>query len=399
MQIPLPYRTAFSLMAILGAASVAWGQVAAFSGDVASPGGSIPGFEESGPAFRAADEGTASPGSESAEYERPSAAPVGVPWEPASRSSAFPAEPTSAEPTNVRQGESIREDVGVPPALRAMRPHEESDLPTPKEKPAGRNGLFQLATLRTTWLAPGNGSDGLGVYDAEAWVVFGLPCPTPKSPLLISPGFGVHGFDGPTQPDVPAEVYDSYVEFRWLPQLTERFSLDLKATPGWYSDFHQNSGKAMKTTGYIAGIYAVSERLKLVCGLSYLDRSDVNFLPIGGVIWTPDDDTKLDLLVPKPCLARRVFRGDGVDAALEYWVYLAGELGGGEWAVRRADGANDMLTYRDYRVTLGVERRVLGGMKASAEVGYIFSRNLEYASDTPFDRPSDTLVLRSSLSY
>ena len=40
-----------------------------------------------------------------------------------------------------------------------------------------------------------------------------------------------------------------------------------------------------------------SEAWKLVAGVSYLDRRDINFLPIGGLVWTPDDATSSALAV------------------------------------------------------------------------------------------------------
>jgi len=84
----------------------------------------------------------------------------------------------------------------------------------------------------------------------------------------------------------------------------------------------------------------------------------------------------------------------------ERWLYVGGEFGGGAWAVERASGAPDELDVTDWRVFVGVERKIVGGLSRRVEVGYVFSRTLEYASD-PDNEISldDTLMLRAGITY
>ncbi|MGA2032630.1 MAG: hypothetical protein ABSG68_10260 [Thermoguttaceae bacterium] len=87
-----------------------------------------------------------------------------------------------------------------------------------------------------------------------------------------------------------------------------------------------------------------------------------------------------------------------VSDEVQDWLYLAGELGGGTWAIRRA-GDDDVFSYRDYRVLLGVEHKVLHAISSRLEVGYVFGRRISFDSGAPDFTPHDAVVLRGGLTY
>jgi hypothetical protein len=72
---------------------------------------------------------------------------------------------------------------------------------------------------------------------------------------------------------------------------------------------------------------------------------------------------------------------------------------GDAWAIRRTDGSNDLVVLSDYRVILGLERKVLSGVSSRFEIGYVFGRRIRYSSDTPNFYPTDTILLRGGLTY
>ena len=94
----------------------------------------------------------------------------------------------------------------------------------------------------------------------------------------------------------------------------------------------------------------------------------------------------------------RVYWRGAYTEAVQDWVYLGGEFGGSTWAIRRA-AANDVLTYRDFRLLLGVERKALGGLDTRLELGYLFCREIRFASTAADIEPSDTVMLRAGLTY
>ena len=59
----------------------------------------------------------------------------------------------------------------------------------------------------------------------------------------------------------------------------------------------------------------------------------------------------------------------------------------------------DLLTYRDFRVLVGYQRKIIGGLSRRFEVGYVFGRELEFDSATPDVSLDDSLFLRAGLTY
>ncbi|MEN6407281.1 MAG: hypothetical protein ABFC77_12515 [Thermoguttaceae bacterium] len=260
-----------------------------------------------------------------------------------------------------------------------------------------RDGVFQKVLFDATWLAAGK-SNGLGINDLELQTIFAVPCPKRESPLVMTPGFGVQYLQSPKNVDLPPRLYTSYLDFRWLSQVTPTVGLDLAITPGVYSDFEQSSDKAFRWTGHAAAAWTWTDNVKVVLGAAYLDRPDCGVLPIGGVIWTPSEDVKFDLVFPHPRISRRIGGGSAADVSQD-WVYVAGEFAGDAWAIRRSDGTDDQVVLSDYRLIVGVERKVRGGLSARVEAGYVFGRRIRYSSDTPEDWPADTVLLRGGLTY
>ena len=112
---------------------------------------------------------------------------------------------------------------------------------------------------------------------------------------------------GRSTADLPPRLYDAYIDFRWLSQVTPKLGLDLAITPGVFSDFDQDSSKAFRLPGHAAAAWTWNETTKIVLGAAYLDRPDVEVIPIGGVIWTPNEDVKFDLVFPHPKISRRIY--------------------------------------------------------------------------------------------
>ena len=295
-----------------------------------------------------------------------------------------------------------------PPGRLVSYPDSSAELPqalpeaaepeNPDRPPDARDGAFQKLIFSSTWLDSG-GNRGFGMVDLELRTVLGLPIPSRRSPLVVTPGFAVHYLDGPMISDLPARVYDATVQFRWWKRFTPRFGIDFAVTPGVFGDFEHRGSEAFRIPGHVAARFEWTPRAEILFGAAYLDRDDVAVLPVGGLIWRPRDDWSLEMVAPRPRIARRVRSPWDDTDAIEHWVYLAGEFGGGTWAIRRAEDTDDVLTYRDFRAIVGVERKALWRLDWRLELGYVFERAIEYAGATPDVEPSDTVMLRGSLTY
>ena len=145
-----------------------------------------------------------------------------------------------------------------------------------------RCGAFQKLSFVNTYL-PRMGPNGFGWYDAELTSVWGLPFPNKDAPLVITPGIATHWLDGPAGLDIPAQLHDVYTEFRWLPKIGDRFRADVAVQPGYYSDWDGSSARSFRITGHLSGIYDWTPTFQLVLGAAYLDRPDIEVLPIAGI--------------------------------------------------------------------------------------------------------------------
>ena len=278
----------------------------------------------------------------------------------------------------------------VPPKGEFVRP----DLSPSDLELLSTNDTPQLPGTRfsASWLAAG-GRNGFGTADLEAnhtWLLgYG------DSPALeITPGVGMHFWSGPQALNLPPRVYDMYLDFTWRPWETDSGGLSVGLTPGMYGDFERVDDDTFQLTGWLMGNWRVQDNLNLLFGVAYLRQARSQVLPIGGLVWTPNSDTRVELLIPKPKVARRFIETESGST----WWFVAGQLGGGAWAVADSPTDNVLLRYSDLRLLLGVEHFELAGREWSIEAGYVFSRNISVDNTSVFS-PNSTLLLQGSVAF
>ena len=302
---------------------------------------------------------------------------------------------------------SVWENRDSPLAIRiASRPGSPAELPLskalpladPDRPPDARDGVFQKLIFTYEWLLKGE-DPALGNRDLELKTVLALPIPSRRWPLLITPGFAVHYLEGPTTPDLPPRVYDAYTQFRSLGKINPRLGAEMAVTLGEFGDFEQSTDEAFRVTGHAGVMWEWRPTVKILLGAAYIDTYDIDVIPIGGLIWTPHDDLKVEAVFPTPKVARRIYWRGAYTDTVQDWLYVAGEWGNDTWAIRRAAGFNDEVNYRDWRVLLGLERKAIGRMDYRLEVGYIFSRKLHYESATADVDLGDTVMLRAGMTF
>jgi hypothetical protein len=273
--------------------------------------------------------------------------------------------------------------------------------------------FIQGISFEHTWLAGDDGTD-LDQNDSDIAVTFALPVfPNPKNPLYISPGFGLHLWAGPQQPesgsaDLPANAYDAYIDATWRPQFSEAFGMELAIRPGIYTTFDSVNAQSIRIQGRGLAFIRMSPTWQVAIGAVYLDRLDIKLLPAGGLIWTPSEKARYEILFPKPKLAHYLYTS-GMNT--EWWIYATGEYGGGSWTIDRVGGFDDQIDINDIRVSIGLEFKPTQAIDASAaggrrnyvgyfEAGYVFEREILYRSKSPpeFNLP-ETFMLRAGLRF
>lgn len=255
----------------------------------------------------------------------------------------------------------------------------EADGPPPDHFPFGYN----LRQSGTTWLV-GDGDD-FGWFSLEAF-----PTLTRGANSGFVGSIGFHFLGGPIQTDMPPRLFDFQLGYQRRGRTSETFGYDVAARVGAFSDFEGSARQGIRFPAHAVGYYRWAPRLDLVFGLDYLDRDDIGLLPVAGLIFTPRDDLRLELVFPRPRVELRTSETNSI--------YLGGELGGGTWAIERAAGFDDVATYRDLRLLFGFATRDEKGSASALEIGYVFARDLSYRSGDAF-APDDTLLIRSTRIY
>jgi hypothetical protein len=266
----------------------------------------------------------------------------------------------------------------------------------PQKLSAYKSGFFQKLSLSAAWFGNSGDPEDLGATEIETFLTVALPAPIKEWPLLITPGYNVAYLTGPGVTDLPPRLHFAYVEFAWVPEFVHRYRFYLAVAPSVLSDFESDDADAFRVTGkglvlfnWIPGV------LELRAGVLYLNRDNIRLLPAGGVIWTPNDWMEYELFFPKPKASVRFNVGQG----FEDWLFTTAEFGGNTWSIERASGEHDKVTYLDYRLLAGVERRLNGGAGFRLEAGYVFGRSVEFASgDGNFD-PKSTVLIRGAIVF
>lgn len=272
--------------------------------------------------------------------------------------------------------------------------------PKPTAGPA-RRGLLQSIDLTADW-APRFDDDSLGRSTLSASVGLGVPPFVFGAPVLVTPRAALHLLDGPDVTDAPATLNDFEVSFGTFKKLNDRWMARASMTVGVYGDDHSLSDSdALRVSGLAIAIWDYSPAWKWAFGVVYLNREDISVVPAVGVIHDRGA-VRYELMLPRPRVVWRLPQGaEGNERSL----YLAGELGGGAWAVRRDDGTTDTLNLSRWGLVLGYETKsspaagAWGGAKRRYEIGYLFGRDLEYANTGEEFSLDDSLIVRVGWSY
>ncbi len=247
--------------------------------------------------------------------------------------------------------------------------------------------FFQEVHVDNTWIPRGGGNESLGVDTTNVWATFAIPLSWyATNPVLVSPGFQLSLWDGPTsfspptppEPDLPGQTYGAYIDAAWNPQLSNWFGAELEVSPGVYTDFQHTTTQSIRVLGRGLGVLTLTPTLQFKLGVWYIDRLQIKLLPAGGLLWTPDPDSRYDISFPAPKLAHRCTTIGNHNV----WAYIRGEYGGGDWTISRP---GDQFDYNDLRFAIGFDflPETQNGLRGYLEVGYCFDRQLVFRDISP----------------
>lgn len=280
--------------------------------------------------------------------------------------------------------EPVASDPGSPDLMGTERIDGAEAESAGEIKPAPFPFGYNLPRSQLNWLF--RQGDDFGMFSLES---------TPglsqgeKSGLVASAGF--HFLSGPSRTDMPPRMFDFQIGWQQRKWRSDTFGYDLSVRVGAFSDFEGSARKGIRFPGHAVTYYRWNPELDLVLGIESFDRDNITLLPVVGMIVTPRDDVRLELVFPRP---RMEVRMDSTHS-----IYLSGELGGGTWAIERMSGSDDVVTYRDLRLVLGLATLDDDGSSSGMEIGYVFARDLSYRSSFGDYQPGDTLMFRLTTRY
>jgi Domain of unknown function (DUF6268) len=282
-----------------------------------------------------------------------------------------------------------------PPLIPDAPPAGIRPLPRPRD---ARDGFFQKARFTGTWI-PQLDDDSLGWTDLRSEVTVALPFFTRQSPILITPTYELHFLDRPIDLDLPSRLHDLAIDFSHFRRITNDCFVNVAVTPGYYADDHSfDSDDALRINGRAVAIYDPTPEWKWVLGATYVHGGWAKVVPVAGFIYEPSDDVSYELVFPRPRAAWRL-PNSPVPGRDEFWFYVLGEFSNLIWAFEQSDGAPDMLASRDFRLILGLERKIIGGLSHRVEVGYVLNREIKLASDGLERDLDDSVLLRAGIVY
>ncbi|WP_040769376.1 DUF6268 family outer membrane beta-barrel protein [Novipirellula maiorica] len=264
------------------------------------------------------------------------------------------------------------------------------------EVPRFRKSFYQGAELLGGYLLDtGNAAGGLDITFEEVRAGFAVPLGSLEHILVLRPYFRADHLNGPETVDLPGTLYNTGVTFFNRKQWSSVFSTTLVVTPSIRSDFTTDEN-ALRLFGLGLVNWQCRPDLSLSFGAVYLDRTDLPLLPALGATWTPTPQWKIDAMLPRPRIARRLSKDGGNS---ESWAYLGGTLGGNTWAVTRDSGRPDELTLSDLRLLVGYEWVQAGNRGFFVESGYAWNRSIEFESSGSEIDLDDALFVEASVKF
>ena len=159
--------------------------------------------------------------------------------------------------------------------------------------------------------------------------------------------------------------------------LSRKLTLTVGATPGLYTDWENLTSEAVRVPGRIFLSYVKSPKLILIGGVVYTAQPELPLIPAAGLIWIPSEKWRVELIAPRP---RLVYRWSE-----RLQLYGQFSFDSSTYAIHAA-GRNDLLEYRDFRVSMGTEWTTKQKVRLFSEVGAAFARDLDLTY-----QPSNTL--------
>ena len=200
-------------------------------------------------------------------------------------------------------------------------------------------------------------------------------------------GINIHWLSGPEVVPLPPRLFDFVVGYQNRVKLTESLRVDAATSIGIFSDFEDSARDGVRFPSHLVGFYSPHSSSDWVLGVDYIDRDDIKLLPVFGFSWHDDASAPIrwDLIFPRPRITARISE--------HRWLYVAGRYEGGSWDIEMPDERDEVMTYRDIRLVVGLDHASDGRIDG-LEVGFAFDRQLQLRHSQSKELFDDAFVIR-----
>ncbi|HMO16084.1 MAG TPA: hypothetical protein PKD64_18515 [Pirellulaceae bacterium] len=252
--------------------------------------------------------------------------------------------------------------------------------------PTSRYTIYRVGETQFSFLSRGQGE--LGMTSLE-WT----PYLSRERNAGFTFGMGHHFLSGPQAIDLNPRLHEFSIGYQIRETIAQMLSVDFGVNVGVFSDFKGSAQEGVRYPSHAVGMLHFGQALDIVFGVDYLDRDDYKLLPVVGVSWHPPNWSRLrfDLVFPRP----------RIDVLLNEnnRLFFAGVLGGGTWDVEFPDSSEDVITYSDFRLVVGIEKATSMGHRKTIEFGYVFDRQLDLRGVPGTLEFADAFMLRLISSH
>lgn len=205
--------------------------------------------------------------------------------------------------------------------------------------------------------------------------------------------FNLHLLSGPEVVALPPRLYDFEIGYQSKTSLSQKFSYDYGLSVGIYSDFEDSARDGVRFPAHLVGMVHPNENWDWVFGVEYVDRDDIKILPVIGFVWhdTSLPGLRVEAVFPRPRIDLQLQR--------DMRLYWTARLGGGTWDIEMPDDSNDVFTYRDYQILMGLESIDAKKKLSALEFGFVFGRHIEFRNRPDEVNLDESFIIRHVTRY
>lgn len=180
------------------------------------------------------------------------------------------------------------------------------------------------------------------------------------------------GIRNTTEVKLPAHLVEvaGYIDTTFPVPWIDKTYFRLGINPGFYGEDWDLHSSSFRIPFYSLAIYQLNDKLTLMAGLAVFPEYEDMFVPVGGLIYKPNDKLIFNLTPKNPNIAYSL--NDKTT------VFLNADISGGEYEVDKDDLKKITLQYNETHLGGGVRYKFNKYIDGFLGTGYMFNRSLKY---------------------